>query len=109
MSLQSQANTSEVMLIDQVVMSLPLMFSPEANWAWNAVAYFVKGFLIGLKSPEQAPLRVSLIAWTEGLNNECRTFTNLLVLDEFPLTKFPSQLKKLNIKMGLLLINFILE
>lgn len=109
MSLQSQANASEVLLIDHAVMSLPLMFSPEANWAWNAVAYFVKGFLIGLKSPEQAPLRVSLIDWTEALNNERRTFANLLVVDEFPLTKSHSQLKKLNIKMGLLLVNCILE
>ena len=66
MSLQSQANTSEVMLIDHVVISLPLMFSPEANWAWNAVTYFVKSFLIALKSPEQTPWRVALIAWTEG-------------------------------------------
>lgn len=31
MSLQSQTNISEVMLIDYVVMSLPLMFSPEAE------------------------------------------------------------------------------
>lgn len=69
MFLQSQANTSEVMLIDHVVMSLLLMFSPEANWAQNAVAYFVKGLLIGLKSPEQALQRISLVAWTEGLNN----------------------------------------
>lgn len=83
MALKSWANISEIMLIDHVVMSLSLMFSPEANWAWNAVAYFVKGFLIGLKPSEQAALRVSRIAGMKRIN-ECETSANLFVLDEFP-------------------------
>lgn len=107
MALQSWANISEVMLIDHVVISLSLMFSPEANWAWNAVAYFVKGFLIGLKSPEQAALRVSRIAWMEGIN-ECKTFVTFSYWMNFPL-KIPLSPKELNIKMGLLMISCILE
>lgn len=88
MALKSWANISEIMLIDHVVMSLSLMFSPEANWAWNAVAYFVKGFLIGLKPSEQAALRVSRIAWMKCIN-ECKTSANLFVLDEFPSKNHP--------------------